>query len=161
MYHKLADVDEFYCRYYRYFPEGWEWPKDYGPHDTLVTAGQFMVPTNTDLSIYLDFWKSADTFVRVATARQKWGYGGYGRVLRKKGGRANALAYNVDRPDKMTTGKWHCVEFYGKMNDPGQENGRLKLWVNGKLACDLGRLMLRDANHANSVGVISRPRSLR
>ena len=22
MYHKLAGVDEFYCRYYRYFPEG-------------------------------------------------------------------------------------------------------------------------------------------
>ena len=44
--------------------EGWDWPKGYGPHDTLFFAGSYGSPTDTDLSIYLDFWKSGDTFVR-------------------------------------------------------------------------------------------------
>jgi len=148
MHIRFKDVPEVYCRYYRLFPKGWEWPKGYGPHDTIVFAGSYGAPTDTDLSVYLDFWKSADTFIRVATARQKWGYGGYGQVLRKHGGVANRVAYNVSKADKVELGKWHCVEYYAKLSDPGKENGRLKLWVNGKLVCDLGGLPLIDENHA-------------
>ena len=106
---KFTGVPEAYCRYYRLFPEGWEWPKGYGPHDTLLYAGSRGAPTDTDLSIYLDFWKSAETYVRVATARQKWGYGGYGQVLRKHGGVANRLVYNVARPALREPGPWPCV----------------------------------------------------
>ncbi len=141
------EVPEVYVRYYRLFPEGWEWPKGYGPHDTIIVAGAYGVPTDTDLSVYLDFWKSGDTFVRVATARQKWGYGGYGQVLRKHGGVANRVAYNVSKADKVELGKWHCVEYYAKLSDPGKENGRLKLWVNGKMVSDLGGLPLVDEKH--------------
>jgi len=148
MHHKLKGVPELHCRYYRYFPEGWEWPKGYGPHDNMITAGKFSSPTGTDLSLYLDFWKTSETFVRVATAKQKWGYAGYTRVLKKKGGRATSLPYNVEKPELITNGKWHCIEFHGKMNDPGKENGRLRLWVNGKLVSDLAGLPLRDENHS-------------
>ena len=141
-------VREVYCRYYRLFPKGWEWPRGYGPHDSIVFAGSYGAPTNTDLSVYLDFWKSGDTFVRVATARQKWGYGGYAQVLRKHGGVPNRLAFNVARPDKVVLGKWHCVEHYASLSDPGKENGRLMLWVNGRLVSDLGGLPLVDERHA-------------
>jgi hypothetical protein len=146
--HRLfKGVPEVYCRYYRLFPAGWEWPKGYGPHDTLLYAGRFNVPTDTDLSIYLDFWKSADTLVRVATARQKWGYGGYGELLRKYGGVANQTPYNVDPADKVQLGQWHCVEFYARLSDPGKENGCLRLWVNGKLVSELDGLPLVDEQH--------------
>ena len=141
-------VPEVYVRYYRLFPEGWEWPKGYGPHDSIVFAGSYGVPTDTDLSVYLDFWKSADTYVRVATARQKWGYGGYAQVLRKYGGVANRLPFNVAAPDKVQPAKWHCVEHYARLSDPGQDNGHLKLWVNGKLVSDLPGLPLVDEKHA-------------
>ena len=141
-------VPEVYVRYYRLFPEGWEWPRGYGPHDSIVFAGSYGVPTDTDLSVYLDFWKSAETYVRVATARQKWGYGGYAEVLRKYGGVPNRTPFNVARPDLVEPGKWHCVEFYAKLSDPGQENGHLKLWVNGKLVSDLDGLPLVDEDHA-------------
>jgi len=141
-------VREVYCRYYRLFPEGWEWPRGYGPHDSIVFAGSYGVPTDTDLSVYLDFWKTGDTFVRVATARQKWGYGGYAQVLRKHGGVANRLAFNVARPDRVELGKWHCVEYYASLSDAGKENGRLMLWVNGKLVSDLDGLPLVDEKHA-------------
>jgi len=140
-------VPEIYIRYYRLFPENWEWPKGYGPHDTIIFAGSYGVPTDTDLSVYLDFWKSSDTYVRVATARQKWGYSGYAQVLRKHGGVANRVAYNVSRADKVKLGEWHCVEYYAKLSDPGVENGHLKLWVNGKLVSDLDGLPLVDEEH--------------
>jgi hypothetical protein len=141
-------VPEVYCRYYRLFPAGWEWPKGYGPHDSIVFAGSYGVPTDTDLSVYLDFWKTAETFVRVATARQKWGYGGYGDVLRKCGGVANRTPFNVGAPDKVQPGQWHCVESYARLSDPGRDNGRLRLWVNGKLISDLSGVPLVDEKHA-------------
>ncbi len=148
MHIRFREGPHVYVRYYRLFPEGWEWPRGYGPHDSIVLAGSYGVPTDTDLSVYLDFWKSADTYVRVATARQKWGYGGYAQVLRKYGGVANRLPFNVDAPAKVQPGQWHCVEYYAKLSDPGQENGRLTLWVNGRLVSDLPGLPLVDENHA-------------
>lgn len=147
MHRRFQGVREIYCRYYRLFPESWEWPEGYGPHDTLLYAGRYNVPTDTDLSIYLDFWKTADTFVRVATARQKWGYGGYGEVLRKVGGVANRTPYNVDPADKVRPGKWHCVEYYARLSDPGAANGCLRLWVNGKLVSELDGIPLVDEKH--------------
>jgi hypothetical protein len=142
------EVSEVYCRYYRLFPAGWEWPKGYGPHDSIVFAGSYGSPTDTDLSVYLDFWKTAETFVRVATARQQWGYGGYADVLRKHGGVANRVAFNVARPDLVEPDNWHCVEYYARLSEPGGTNGQLKLWVNGRLVCDLPELPLVDRDHA-------------
>ena len=141
-------VPEAYVRYYRMFPPGWEWPKGYGPHDTILFAGSYGSPTNTDLSVYLDFWKTADTYVRVATARQKWGYGGYADVLRQKGGVANRLPYNIAQADKVEPGKWHCVEYYSKLSQPEKEDGIIRLWVNGELVSELTNLPLMDERHA-------------
>jgi len=147
VHHLFPGVREVYCRYYRLFPADWEWPKGYGPHDTLLYAGRFNVPTDTDLSVYLDFWKSAETYVRVATARQKWGYGGYGELLRKYGGVANRTPYNVGPADRVLPGQWHCVEYYARLSDPGVENGCLRLWVNGKLVSELDGIPLVDEQH--------------
>jgi hypothetical protein len=55
----LKEVPEVYCRYYRLLPAGWEWPKGYGPHDSILLAGSYGVPTDTDLSVYRDFWKTS------------------------------------------------------------------------------------------------------
>ena len=145
---RFKNVPEFYCRYYRFFPEGWEWPRGYGPHDTTTFAGSHGAPTDTDLTVYLDFWRSAETYVRVATARQKWGYAGYGEVLRKKGGVANRVAFNVAGPDLVELSRWHCVEYAATLNDAGKANGRLRLWVNGKLCSDMDGLVLVDETHA-------------
>jgi len=34
-------VSEVYCRYYRLFPQDWQWPKGYGPHDSILFAGSY------------------------------------------------------------------------------------------------------------------------
>jgi hypothetical protein len=149
MHHAFKKTSEVYCRYYRLFPEEWEWPRGYGPHDTLLIAGSMGAPTDTDLSIYLDFWRTADTRVRVATSRQKWFYAGYGdKVLRKFGGVAHQLAPNVSPADRVELGKWHCVEYYCRLSGAGQDDGCLRLWVNGKLVGELDGIPNVDERHA-------------
>jgi len=105
MHVRFKGVPEVFVRYYRLFPEGWEWPQGYGPHDSIVFAGSY-------------------------------------------GGAANRTPFNVDPPDKVKPGEWHCVEYRARLSDPGRENGRLTLWVNGKLVSDLPGLPLVDEKHA-------------
>ena len=50
----------------------------------MIFGGAWDAPTNTDFSLYLDFWMSGETVVRVATAKQKLGYGGWGKYMREK-----------------------------------------------------------------------------
>lgn len=151
MFHLIKPVDTLYLRYYRMFEKGWEWPKGYGPHDGMVFGGAFDAPTSTDLSIYVDFWQSADTVARIATAKQKIGYDGWNDWLKKRhrlapvGG--SGLGWNRSMPDPIEPGKWHCVEVMVKLSTPGKEDGAVKLWVNGKLVSDYEDLPLRDEAH--------------
>ena len=140
-------VDEVYCRYYRYFPPSWEWPKGYGPHDSAMFAGPWGPPTNATFEILMDFNNRSDTFMKISTTRQKWGYQGFSQVLQRYSGSNRHLAWNVARPEKVQLGKWHCVEYHSKLSDAGKPNGILRMWVNGKLASNVPALPLVDENH--------------
>lgn len=140
-------VDEVYCRYYRCFPSGWEWPKGYGPHDSAMFAGPWGPPPNATFEILIDFNNRFDTFMKISTTRQKWGYRGFSRVLQRYSGSSRHLGWNVARPDKVQLGKWHCVEYHSKLSDPGKPNGVLRMWVNGKLISNVLALPLVDENH--------------
>jgi hypothetical protein len=43
--------------------------------------------------------------------------------LRKYGGVANRLPYNVSRVDIIKPDQWHCVEYYSKLSEPGHADG--------------------------------------
>jgi len=151
MFHKIRPVETIYYRYYRMFEKSWEWPKGYGPHDGMIFGGKWQAPTNTDLSLYLDFWMSGETVVRVASAMQKLGYGGWGAYMKDKYGPspngAQAFPYNKSKPDLIVPGKWHCVEMMAKLSTPGKDDGEVRLWVNGKLVSEYTDVPLRDENH--------------
>jgi len=151
MFHLVKPVDTLYYRYYRKFEKEWEWPKGYGPHDGMVFGGSWDAPTKTDLSVYVDFWQSADTVARIATAKQKIGYDGWNDWLKKRDQLApvggNGFSWNKSKPDKIEPGKWHCVEVMVKLNAPGKEDGVVRLWVNGKLVSEHSNLPLRDEAH--------------
>jgi hypothetical protein len=55
-------------------------------------------------------------------------------------GKPDACADYVDEPNryKITLDEWHQFEFYGKLNDMGQANGVLRIWLDGELysECD-------------------------
>ena len=50
-------------------------------------------------------------------------------------GKADACEDYVDEPNryKITLDEWHQFEFYGKLNDMGEANGVLRIWLDGEL----------------------------
>jgi hypothetical protein len=155
MFHLIPPSDTIYFRYYRRFADNWQWPDGYGPHDAMIFGGAWTAPTDTDLSIYADFWMTGDTVVRIATAKQKLGYDGWHQYLKQRYPRTpaqdppggNAFPWNRSRPDKIVPGKWHCVEVMVKLATPGKDDGEVRLWVNGKLVSEYTDVPLRDEKH--------------
>jgi hypothetical protein len=51
----------------------------------------------------------------------------------------------IQRPDfSPQTGRWYCYEYMVKANSPGKRDGRIALWLDGKLVADFPNLRLRD-----------------
>ena len=51
----------------------------------------------------------------------------------------------VPRPDFVPKlGRWYCFEYMVEANTPGQRDGRIACWVDGKLIADFPNLRLRD-----------------
>jgi hypothetical protein len=51
----------------------------------------------------------------------------------------------VSRPDVVPElGRWYCCEYMLKANTPGQRDGRVACWVDGKVIADFPNLRLRD-----------------
>ena len=52
----------------------------------------------------------------------------------------------------LEQGRWYCIEGYVKMNTPGQNNGFLRTWLNGKEKLNLTDVQYRRAGETN-IGV--------
>ena len=53
----------------------------------------------------------------------------------------------VARPDVIPAlGRWYCYELMVKTNTPGQRDGRVAMWLDGKLIADFPNLRLRETN---------------
>ena len=51
----------------------------------------------------------------------------------------------VKRPDfNPELGRWYCYELMLKANTPGERDGRVAFWVDGRLAGDFQNLRFRD-----------------
>jgi hypothetical protein len=51
----------------------------------------------------------------------------------------------VARPDVTPElDRWYCYEYMVQANTPGQRDGRIAFWLDGKLLADFGNLRLRD-----------------
>jgi hypothetical protein len=51
----------------------------------------------------------------------------------------------VARPDfSPQTARWYCYEYMVKANTPGKRDGRIAMWVDGKLIADFQNLRFRD-----------------
>lgn len=149
MFHQTKPSGTLYYRYYRMFEKDWEWPNGYGPHDVGIYGwvGDFPGPSECDLCFLADFWMTGDTIVRINTPRQKVDPNRWmkenGFVPPPPGG--HGLTFNKSKPDKIEPMKWHCVEIMIQLSAPGQRDGVMKLWVNGKLVSECDGMPLRDA----------------
>jgi hypothetical protein len=53
----------------------------------------------------------------------------------------------VSRPDVIPElDRWYCYEFMVSANTPGQRDGRIAAWLDGKLSADFKNLRLRDVS---------------
>jgi hypothetical protein len=53
----------------------------------------------------------------------------------------------VARPDVIPVlGRWYCYELMVKANAPGQRDGRIAVWLDGKLIADFPNLRLRETS---------------
>jgi len=51
----------------------------------------------------------------------------------------------VKRPDIIPDlDRWYCYEYMLKANEPGKRDGRIAIWLDGKLVADFGNLRFRD-----------------
>ena len=48
-------------------------------------------------------------------------------------GKADVCRDYVGEPNRITLDEWHQFEFYGKLNDMGEGNGILRIWLDGEL----------------------------
>jgi hypothetical protein len=73
-----------------------------------------------------------------------------GMVLPGSNTRSGAATFGphfVSRPDVIPElGRWYCYEFMVKANTPGERDGRIACWLDGKLAADFPNLRLRDVD---------------
>ena len=64
----------------------------------------------------------------------------------------------MPRPNVMAErGRWYCYELMVKANTPGERDGRVAFWVDGKLAGDFPNLRLRSVEtlRANYIVIVS------
>jgi hypothetical protein len=80
----------------------------------------------------------------------KWGDHFYpsGRVLPMSETRAGEATFGkqfVPRPDFVPqTDRWYCYEYMVEANTPGKRDGRIAMWVDGKLIADFPNMRFRD-----------------
>lgn len=70
----------------------------------------------------------------------QWDYYSYWMEMRGSPPRGQCWGNSFlhDRSAKVTRGKWQCLELMMKLNDVGQSNGEMALWLDGKLLSHLG-----------------------
>jgi hypothetical protein len=71
-----------------------------------------------------------------------------GRVLPRSVSRSGKNTFGEtfrERPDfSPQLGRWYCYEYMVRANTPGKRDGRIALWLDGKLIADFPNLRFRD-----------------
>jgi hypothetical protein len=83
------------------------------------------------------FWVGIEPFGKAWT----WDYYAYWHEMRGSPPRGQTWGNSFIRDEslKVERGKWTCVEVMMKMNDVGERNGELALWLDGKPISHLGK----------------------
>ena len=130
----LPESDTIYLSYNRMFQDGWVWGPRHDLHDFYVfaDADRFQTPTDTKLTAYFESSQGmANTIIRAA---------------QQTNSPFNDNWYHETGTEVVfNAGQWHNVEAMVKMNDPGQSNGEMRMWVDGELQVERVGLLLRAA----------------
>ena len=125
---ETAGVEEVYVRLYERWSENFHWcPDEEGPHNIYLGAGDFDSPTQSELTVYLEI-RHWHPMVMIL--------GGHHGI--------DYTVWEAERP-RIELGRWYCFEIRVKMNEPGQSNGIIQLWVDGELVLDIHDAYMRHS----------------
>ena len=127
----IPETDTVYLSYQRMYEDGY----DFGStHDFYIfaDAGLYQAPTTTKLTAYFEAeYQLAQTTIRAA--------------LQANSPYNNTWSEVRSQENVFETGVWHHIEAMVQMNDPGESNGVMRMWVDGELVVERVGLLLRAA----------------
>jgi hypothetical protein len=149
----IAENDIIHVRWYRRYEAGYDWtqhkmPGVYARIDEKQEGTPGIKPTGCDkysCKLFVD-WDANPAF--------------YSYHPDQKGNYGDHFKQNIGTPIKLETERWYCFEMMLKSNTPGQEDGELKMWIDGTLkghveglgfrTCD--ELKINEFTHSAYVG---------
>jgi hypothetical protein len=155
-----------YLRWYEKFGAGWFVPSasvhngatiaskyyDHGRATPGVRAdghNKFLVNFENENSVG-DAPGNMNVYVYWPEQGERWGdhFFPSGKVMpasERRSGEATFGKQFVARPDfSPLLERWYCYEYMVKANTPGERDGRIAMWVDGKLIADFPNIRLRD-----------------
>ncbi|MHC4398476.1 MAG: polysaccharide lyase [Planctomycetota bacterium] len=91
-----------------------------------------------------DGWSARGLFV--GQKEGKTGIGYYCYHADMKGRYGSNWLWETDRLGFLENNRWYCVEQFAKMNTPGQNDGVLRGWIDGKPAFEKTDVRMRDVD---------------
>ena len=120
-------VEEVYMRVFQRWSANWQWPQGGdGPHNLYLLAGDVDGLATTELTVYLEI-RNLHPLAVICGAHQNINYQDWEATA--------ATPIQLDR--------WYCLEIRAKMNDPGQANGIIQVWLDNQQVLDVGNITMR------------------
>jgi hypothetical protein len=134
------EPEAVYFRYYLRFADDWNpvrGGKLPGIAGTYGRAGWGGRPSHGD-----DGWSARGLFRGQKDGRTPVGFYCYHADMRGRYG-SNWL-WDKEDLGYLENNRWYCVEQYARMNTPGQNDGILRAWIDGRLAFEKADVRMRN-----------------
>jgi hypothetical protein len=160
--------DVLFLRFYTKFEAGYDVPRTSSHNGAAVSGGyypngaatpgqradghnKFLANFETEIASPGDPIPPGFLNVYIYHPEQRSDYGDHfyptGIVLPNTSLPGNFGPHFVPRPEFLPErGRWYCFEYMVQANTPGQRDGRVACWVDGKLIADFPNLRLRDVD---------------
>lgn len=135
-----SEPEEVYFRYYLRLGDDWDperGGKLAGIGGTYGRAGWGGRPSNGR-----DGWSARGQFNGRKDGKTPIGYYCYHADM--KGRYGSNWIWEKDKLGYLENNRWYCIEQYAKMNTPGENDGILRGWVDGRLAFEKSDVRMRD-----------------
>ena len=138
-----SEPEEIYFRYYLRFADDWlpeeQGGKLPGISGTYGRAGWGGRPVNGR-----DGWSARGSFGRIMGGKTPVGFYCYHADMKTKYG--DIWVWKNDDLGYLPNNRWYCVEQHLKLNTPGQNDGVMHAWIDGKLAFEKTDVRFRDVS---------------
>lgn len=160
--------DVIFLRWYMKFDEGWSVP-DGSVHNGATISSKYYENGKATPGIRADGQNkflvnfecensvgkspgNMNVYIYWPEQGERWGdhFFPSGKVLPFSGTRSGKNTFGesfISGPDfSPETGRWCCYEYMVKTNTPGKRDGRIAMWIDGKLIADFPNIRLRDVD---------------